>query len=92
MKQIAYFEANDGTKFETQAECVAYELMSANKATIQEWCEHKYGSKQGQATAALNKIMRWEMDRKAVLEHTYEYPEVEALEVDEEAPAVSEAA
>lgn len=90
MKQ--YFEATDGTRFESEEECANYELMAKNRDTIQQWCQFKYGDKQGQATAALSRIMRWEMDRKAVLTHSFVYPEVDTPEVDEEAQAVSEAA
>ena len=84
MKQVAYFVADDGTKFDTQEECMQYETMAGTKDTILKWCTHKFGDKQGQATNALNKIMKWEMDRSTVLGHTYEYPPVD------EEPAIQE--
>ena len=84
MKQVSYFVAEDGTKFDTQEECMQYETMAGTKDTILKWCVHKFGDKQGQATNALNKIMKWEMDRSSVLGHTYPFPAVD------EEPAIQE--
>lgn len=77
MKQISYYEADDGERFDNAADCQAYEAMAGNKETIMKWCEHKFGDRQGQATNALNKIVKWEIDRASVLGHTYAYPVLE---------------
>jgi hypothetical protein len=88
MKQVSYFLSDDGTKFDTEHECQQYEALSGTKNTIYKWCEHKFGDKQGQATNALNKIMKWEMDRAEVLGHSYVYPEVP---VQDDEPAIPKA-
>ena len=84
MKQV--FIAADGTHFETSAECEAYEAMANNRATIEKWALSRYGDKQGQAKNAANKVIRWEMDRAAVLSGDFEYVEHPKKEKAKEEP------
>lgn len=82
--------SDDGTQFNSEEECAVYEGMADLKDKIYAWAESVYGGKQGQSTAAAKRVMKWEMDREAVLNDLYEFEVHE--KTDPESPAVAEAA
>lgn len=86
MRQV--FIAEDGTTFEDAHECQIYETMAGIRGSVEKWAATRYGDKKGQTTSAANKVMKWEMDREAVLGGTFAF----TTPATPEEPAIPEAA
>jgi hypothetical protein len=56
-------QAEDGTIFQNEADCEAYEAVLKNAEVIEAWAAENFGGKQGQATRAANVVKRWEAVR-----------------------------